>query len=64
VFCMACVRPVDIHFTSLVVPRPYSEVAANLVPPKGIPKTKIVPSSCGANTSANSYRNYETLQVK
>jgi len=27
-----------------------SEVRAKLVPPKGVPKTKIIPSSCGANT--------------
>ncbi len=40
--------------TSLIVPielyRPYSEVEANLVPPNGVPRTKTVPSSCGANT--------------
>ncbi len=29
---------------------PYSEVGANLVPPNGVPGTKTVPSSCGANT--------------
>lgn len=61
-------------FPSLVVlfccVRHNSEIAANLFPPKGVPITKIVLSCCEANTAqsgytlANSYRNYENIQVQ
>ncbi len=53
---MFCVRFANQRtLTSLIVPiekfRPYSEVGAHLVPPNGVPRprTKTVPSSCGAN---------------
>jgi len=47
--------------------RPYSEAGANLLPPKVVPITKIIPSYCcaktpkSAYTSTNSYRNYEKI---